>query len=266
MTRYLDTQKVQRSHDVSKVARRAERVLFSLLLCFALGAFVYGFYFLVFFSPFLQVHKIEVVGKFVNVNEADVRATCPLKEGERLFLLSVNEIQDRISRLPWVRAVSVRRRLPDTLWISVEEYQPYALLAADKLYLIDEQGIIFKSLAATDPKNLPVLSGMIAEEKDKLSVFNVQRGLLDQGLQLLKQFEVSQLNAGNAVSEIHYDPLQGFSVLTKDRPMQVVIGKNDFSAKIQRLDQFWQALPQSQRVRYLALISDDQIIVKFAKL
>lgn len=267
MNRFLDTQKVERGRDISKVARRCERVLFTGFFCFISVALLYGFYYLVFFSSFFCVKKIEMAGPFVNLTEVEVRAACHATTGGNLFRIDVDHIQDELSKLPWVRSVAVRRRLPDTLWVEVEEYQPYALLAADQLYVVDEQGIIFKSLDANDPKDLPVFTGMVGMSKGKLSVFEVSRSTLDRGLELLKQFEVSQMNAANAVSEIHYEPLQGFSVLTRDHPMQVLIGKDDLARKMQKLDQFWQTLPtQERRVRYLALISDDQLVVKFAAL
>ena len=267
MNRFLDTQKVERGRNISKVTRRCERVLFTSFFCFISVALLYGFYYLIFLSAFFHVKKIEIAGQFVNLTEAEVRAVCHPSTGGNLFRIDVDHMQAQLSKLPWVRSVAVRRRLPDTLWIEVEEYQPYVLLAADQLYVIDEQWIIFKSLDANDPKDFPVFTGMVGVSRGRLSVFEVSRSTLDRGLALLKQFEVSQMNAANAVSEIHYEPLQGFSVLTRDHPMQVLVGKNDLTQKLQKLDQFWQALPtKDHRVRYLALISDDQVVVKFASL
>lgn len=111
-------------------------------------------------SPEFSVQQISVVtGE--RVSERWVREALAGLKGASMFEISTPEVEWLMAGHPWVRGVSVRKRLPDHLHIEIQERHPVALFRQrGELSLVDEEGEVF---TAFDPNNAPsdllVLSG-----------------------------------------------------------------------------------------------------------
>jgi cell division protein FtsQ len=93
-----------------------------------------------FTSPTFALARIEVAGN----QRVDARwiegALGPLR-GENLLLLPLERVERTVGEHPWVARVSVEKRLPDGLQLTLEERRPAALLrAAEGLVVIDAGG------------------------------------------------------------------------------------------------------------------------------
>ncbi len=65
---------------------------------------------------------------------------CELENKNDIGIL-LNDINDD----PWIKTIAIKRQLPNTLKIEIEEYLPFAILKyGDTLHLIDENGVIIK--------------------------------------------------------------------------------------------------------------------------
>ena len=82
--------------------------------------------------------------------------------GENLLSFDLVAMQQRIEGHHWIKDVRITRRLPDTLVITIDEYQPYAMLNLGKLYYVDETGFPFKTLTKNDSRDFPILTGFSA--------------------------------------------------------------------------------------------------------
>ena len=80
--------------------------------------------------------------------------------GENLLQLDVEQAEAGVGAHPWVASVSVTRRFPNRLTISVVEHKPVAWVALGELYLVNSQGRPFKKATAKEDFNLPVLTGI----------------------------------------------------------------------------------------------------------
>jgi cell division protein FtsQ len=60
--------------------------------------------------------------------------------------------------------VDVRRALPDTLQIRVEEHVPAALAVMGDLYVVDAEGVPFKKVSSADALDLPLITGVSRED------------------------------------------------------------------------------------------------------
>ena len=59
------------------------------------------------------------------------------------FNLDVNDVQEKVAKLPWVYSVSVRKKWPDELKIYVVDQKPIAHWNGD--FLINENGNAFQA-------------------------------------------------------------------------------------------------------------------------
>ena len=129
---------------------------------------------------FFRVDRIEVYGQSRYTQEEIVDAS-GVERGQNLFLLNKLEVADRVlTRLPYVDELSISRRLPDALVISVTECVPVAALEWDGAWwVLDAKGKVLEQgdaalaqgkavLSGLTPLGLTVGAPLAAEESDKL--------------------------------------------------------------------------------------------------
>ncbi len=114
----------------------------------------------------LKIENIYIEGR--ELADADViLALMNVQKGDPLFSVSPKDAQDLLTQIEWVRAAHVERRLPDTLFIRIEERQPIAFWQKDKvLHLVDRQGVMIndnENMARF--KDLPIVLGEGAYKK-----------------------------------------------------------------------------------------------------
>jgi len=139
---------------------RVQQVSLITFVWFVMMGCLYGMYQLVFERSLFIVKNIEVDGRLVHLSSDDIKTYSGIKLGDNLFSADLKKIQKSVAANPWVLEVAVSRKIPSTIWIYVNEHVPAALLAADEVYMIDEEGDIFKDLDGMDEKNLPILTGL----------------------------------------------------------------------------------------------------------
>lgn len=88
------------------------------------------------------VENIYIEGR-VYADAVVLKSLIDLEAGDPLFGADVDHIQDKISQMAWVGDVVVERRLPDTLYIKLEERVPVARYKAadsDRMVVLDQYG------------------------------------------------------------------------------------------------------------------------------
>lgn len=108
---------------------------------------------------FFRVSQIEVLGNS-RYTVQEIIDIAGVKPGDNLFAVRSGRISQRLqSRLPYVRSVSVRRRLPNTLTITVTEGQALAAVAHEgKWWLLDEDGKLLEQ--ASSPGGAAPVTGV----------------------------------------------------------------------------------------------------------
>ena len=101
------------------------------------------------------IHKVEVRGRFHQVDGAQLEAVVKQSLTGNYFSLDLAAIEARIVQLPWVFSASVRRRWPDTLVVEVVEVQPVAKWGQDQWF--NATGDLVERRAAPGERDLPLL-------------------------------------------------------------------------------------------------------------
>jgi cell division protein FtsQ len=110
-------------------------------------------------SPDLAVRRIVVDGTSATTPDAVERAVAAWK-GRNLADITLERVAADATRDPWVRHASVKRVLPDTLKISVEERVPAALAVLGGLvHVVDASGFVMGPAGPGLAFDLPILSG-----------------------------------------------------------------------------------------------------------
>jgi cell division protein FtsQ len=115
------------------------------------------------------IKKIVFTGnKHLSVDE--LRALAGIHSKDSLITLSGEKISQRLLKSPWIRSVRVRKELPDTLSISVNEVVPFALLDVNgHIFLTNDKGNLLEELKDNPIPFLPIITGDPFKEKEGFS-------------------------------------------------------------------------------------------------
>jgi cell division protein FtsQ len=114
-------------------------------------------------TPAFSLRSVQLVGAH-RATEAELLALAGVQSGTNLWTLDTSEVARAMAGHPWVSAVDVRRALPDTLQVRVEEHQPAALAVMGDLYVVDADGVPFKKVSGAEALDLPLISGVSRED------------------------------------------------------------------------------------------------------
>lgn len=93
---------------------------------------------------YFQIKRIDISG-VRNVTISDVQARLKVREGENIFFIDARETVKLLVENPWIKDVSIRMLLPDTLKINIIEREPVGFVGRSKVFVFDEDGIILKN-------------------------------------------------------------------------------------------------------------------------
>lgn len=262
MSVFLERQSVRRKRNITKRLRQFERVLLSVAFVLAGLACLYGLYVALFMGDTFTIKKIVVDGKWRYLSATGLAELSGVKEGDNLFWISTNDVHEKLSLDPWVRSAAVVRRLPDTLWIFVEEHEPFAIASfEDGLFYVSKDGTLFKKLEQGDDKNFPVFTGIAMKggilEEDGASCVNDM-------ISLVSVFRSLAFGRGKEIAEVHFDNVAGFSIITRDEPMQILFGKSNFADHAAKLDEMFFAITErGKRIQYLLANESNRVVVRY---
>lgn len=131
--------------------------LASVLVLGVLGTGLIYSYRLITTTPALGLTEISVSGN-QRLAYGQVLEIAGLRLGQNSLGVNVTRVESALSQNPWVEFVTVRRELPDKLFITLVERQPSFWVRQDgQLYFADGEGKIITQLSPGDSASLPLL-------------------------------------------------------------------------------------------------------------
>lgn len=185
---------------------RLRRVLRNL--AFALGAVLLGeLLFHLVIAPAVRVREIRV-DVDVAIDEAQVAAAIGGGAGMSFFYADTAEIASRLRAIPEVASVSVRKRFPATLDVSIVGRRPVAVLLVEERgitrpVVCDGEAFAFRAPRFPEDASLPVVSGVRVE--------NYRHGILLPGeahfvFEQLRALRLEAPDLSGVVSEVRIRP------------------------------------------------------------
>jgi hypothetical protein len=163
-------------------------------------------------SPLFLVRVVEVgdlsEGAPVDAQSLSALAAIPLGSAS-LFELDLAAVEARLMRHPWVKAVHLEKRFPQTVSVSVEFREPRALAQLDggSLAYLDSEGKAFARVDTALARDLPVLEGFGP------SLRRSDRSRILHALQLLDLWSKSGLEQQALLSSLTFEEDRGYRAL-----------------------------------------------------
>lgn len=161
------------------------------------------------------VKDILLTGR-VQISTDDLRAHLTIRENMPIFGVSIAEAQKSLMNLPWVRSVSISRRLPDKIIVELKEREPVALWQyRKKISLIDQDGIVLTAHNLSAWKHLPLIVGADAQKHimEMIQLLNAEP--------LLARDVVSATRVGGRRWDLHLK--NGLSIKLPERDMELAL-------------------------------------------
>jgi len=199
-------------------------LLSAVVLC-CLFIYAYGY---LLSTPYFEIKEISVRG-LKELTEQDVLTQAAMTPRQNLLSVNVDALAGRISANPWVKNIHVGRELPNRIVLAIKERNPVALVKqSNGLYLMDNEGNVFKKLDKNDEVDLPILTGVDVKEKEKSR-------LLLSTLNLLQTMSASnRYSYLGTIAEVNVKDVVGVSLLT-DTGLYLKLGTDNYEKKLNTL-------------------------------
>lgn len=178
-------------------------------------------------APCLAITDIQVEG-CNRLAKSEVVQCAGIREGQNILSFSIGEATKRLESNPWVYRALVKRILPSTVSVCVQERQARARIQLDRVYLVDSNGEIFAAEGAREER-LPLLYGI--SEDDISTPDTATFRLLQSALNLIASLHAGRYQAEADVS-IAMDKIFGLTMHDSGSGTSVLLGFDDFDRKL----------------------------------
>lgn len=111
----------------------------------------------------LSVSRILVEGN-QRLSEGEILESLGLHQGANILALDLPALKEKILRSSWVKDAELTRVLPATLNLNIVERTPVGIAVLDRLYLMDEEGVLLDELGPLQGERpLPLVRGVARE-------------------------------------------------------------------------------------------------------
>lgn len=179
---------------VQKKNRRSKFFLGIMLLL----SLLFLIFILAFKTEFFLIKNIKVTGNNKILHKTIV-AISNIEKKENIFKISIKDSKKNIKKLPYIKEVEIKRKLPKTIIIDVvERKEAMQIKNISSFIIIDEEGIILDNV---DEKiyGLPLLIGFEVENKSIGD--NFFSDIEDINIDFIREEE--KLNLLSEMEEIH---------------------------------------------------------------
>ncbi len=211
-------------------------------------------------SDYFRISGIQVENGS-RVASEDIVALSHIRTGTNIFSLNLERIGRKIEENPWIASARVQRIFPDLVVIRISEREPRAVVNLGYLYYLDDEGEIFKLIDSSDTLDYPVVTGI--DRKNFLEEPEEAHRILKEAVALLDKLGRRTGFGLEDVSEIHYDPVEGYILFTCAGGVPIHLGFSNFEGKLSRLDRIYKDLESRlATLQYIDLNVADRVIVK----
>jgi cell division protein FtsQ len=182
-------------------------------------------------SARFAVKEIEVTGMKHRTPE-EVMAKSGIARGNNVFGTDLDVAKAKLLSDPWIADAQLARRLPATIVIQVTEREAAAVVSVGELFLASRDGDLFKRVEPGDPVELPVVTGITAENvaEDREGVKRLVRRAID----LSADYDHSPLAGRLPLQEIHYSEGRGITMIVGRAGLRLVVGEPPFRKKLEQ--------------------------------
>jgi cell division protein FtsQ len=190
-------------------------------------------------SPAFATQEIQISGN-ERLDQEEILEAASLAVGQNVFEIGPEDAQARLLRHPWIASAEVSRRLPGFFDVLIREHHAVAVISLSEsdddpagIYLVAEDGTVFKRVGEGDPVDLPVVTGIARGRFIRDRAF--RQSVLLEVVALLHDYRGAGLWRRMPIGEIHVESDDGLSLYVGADALHVRLGRGPFRQKLRRL-------------------------------
>ncbi len=194
--------------------------------------FIFGYDFLT-QTVYFKAKSFNVTG-IGKLTKEQVLEQARLDQGVNILSVNLSKVRKRLIAHLWIAEAEVSRELPSKIHIRIKEQKALAVIDLERKFLINIDGEIFKEVSATDPDDLPIVSGLKFSD---INVLEETRSLpFDAVMQILKLGQnPHSLLPNTLIKRIHVDREIGLTIhapaFASGMISTIKIGYHDYPGK-----------------------------------
>jgi cell division protein FtsQ len=212
----------------------------------------------------LQIGHMVVRGQ-ERLATGEVLALVEGLRGQNILTVKLDEWQQKLLSSPWVEHATIRRVLPSTVEITVQERRPMGLgRLGNAIYLIDPAGVIIDEYGpAYSDIDLPIIDGLAAKPSGGGSMIDSARA---EFASRVVAALAARPELAKRVSQIDVADLHDAVVILDGDPALLRLGDDDFVARLQQYVDLAPALRERlAAIDYVDLRFDERLYVRPVK-
>ncbi len=245
----------RRRHDWRRLVKPVAR---GLTVALVLGLAIYRGTDAVAHARVLEINHIVVRGND-RLSTGEVLSLLGGMRGESILWADLEAWRRQILTSRWVRDATMRRSLPSTVEITIEERQPLAIARQNgDLFLVDETGTAIDEYGPQyGDIDLPIVDGLMPAGGGEADVVRAQ--LVARVLAALR----AKPEIGRRVSQIDVTEAHNAAVILSGDPAVIHLGDEQFLPRLESYLQLASALRERvPDIDYVDLRFDDRIYVR----
>ncbi len=206
-------------------------------------------------KSFFTIRSILFYGN-KHMTDDELKLLAGIRNDDNLITVSEKKVCEKLLRSPWIRSVSVRKELPHTLTILIQEVTPFALLEMNnQLFIINEKGDLLEELKDDPIPFLPVIRANPYKESNEW---------LSEALSLARSMnELGFPMERNQIEIIVSKPQELTAVIDGT---VVKVGSGEYNEKLKRLLELEEEIKRRNiPVDFIDLRFENRVVVKPVK-
>ncbi len=185
-----------------------------------------------------------------------------------ILQVELSLLQKQLEQARWIRHVEIRRVLPSSLVLHVEERVPSVILEmSGRLMIADDDGILLDAYAPRYGKlDVPVFKGIVGKDPESYRQYqqeNTER--IRHALNMLSEIESGSPDYAKKISEVDISDRNNLKIMLVDNTAEIYLGKEDYLNRFRALlesDQYQKFKNQYLNIPVVDLRFDRQIIFR----
>ncbi|MDD5137051.1 MAG: cell division protein FtsQ/DivIB [Candidatus Omnitrophica bacterium] len=229
--------------------------VFLVVVFFAGKAYLYK-------SDYFRLKRVEIKETFLDQKslvsiKSKILSAC---QGKSVFSLNLRVIAQSLQKMyPDAKNISVALVLPDKLVVGLKLRKPVALVKADKLYPVDEEGVILPIADAASLKWVPVVEG-IQLRPDERKAKSITSKNLEAAIALLRNIKDFKAITDCGVKAVDVKDLGNITFSLRNE-IEIRMGSQNFKERLAVLaDTLKDPRLVMDRIKYIDLRFGDAVI------
>lgn len=234
---------IRRNHYKNRAAKMRAKIIRGLTFCLKAVAVVAVLHLVSFLfilchdfltqCDYFRTENLVVTGAD-RLSEEQVIKQAGLNKGINILSVNLSITRKKLLAHSLIVEAEVSRELPSSINIRIKEQKPFAILDLGRKFVINANGEIFKEMDASDPVNLPIISGLEFADinvrgKSRSIPYNAVMNILELGQKPESVIPIKIIN------RIHVDREIGLTVYAFERIKAIKIGYDDYTDKYAKL-------------------------------